>query len=117
MTDPTAAPRAMPYSYDGPEALRAPLLAALQRVVDPELALSIVDVGLIRGVTVTAERIHLVLTMTSAACPVTDAIVDDVGVELDKVAPPGMPIDVELVWAPPWSAEHMSARAKSFMGW
>ncbi|MBS0446872.1 MAG: metal-sulfur cluster assembly factor [Proteobacteria bacterium] len=106
-----------PFPYSGPEELKAPILAALHRVVDPEVAMTIVDVGLVHGVTVTPERLHVLMTMTSAACPVTDVIVDDVGTELDKVAPPGMAVDVELVWEPPWTAERLSARAKAFMGW
>jgi len=108
---------AFPYPYSGPEALRTPIEQALHRVVDPEVAMTIVDVGLVYGVAVTPERLHVLLTMTSAACPVADVIVDDVGAELDKVAPPGMAIDVELVWEPPWTSDRMSARAKAFMGW
>jgi metal-sulfur cluster biosynthetic enzyme len=106
-----------PCPYTGPEALRAPILAALHRVVDPEVAMTIVDVGLVYGVEVMPGRLHVLLTMTSAACPVTDLIVDDVGAELDKVAPAGMAVDVELVWEPPWTTDRMSARAKAFMGW
>jgi len=106
-----------PFAYSGPEALKAPILAALHRVVDPEVAMTIVDVGLIYGVTVTQERLHVLLTMTSAACPVTELIVQDVEAELDKVAPPELTISVELVWEPPWTAERMSNRAKAFMGW
>lgn len=106
-----------PFPYDGPESLRQPIEAALRRVVDPEVAMSIVDVGLVYGVTVTAERLHLLVTMTSAACPVTDVILDDAGAELDRVVPPEMAIDIDLVWEPPWSTERMSARAKAFMGW
>ncbi|MBL8278123.1 MAG: metal-sulfur cluster assembly factor [Pelomonas sp.] len=106
-----------PYPYAGPEDLRAPILAALHRVVDPEVAMTIVDVGLVYGVTVTAERLHVRLTMTSAACPVVDVILDDVGSELDKVAPADMAVEVELVWEPPWTTERMSDRAKAFMGW
>ena len=106
-----------PFPYAGPPELREPILAALHRVVDPEVAMTIVDVGLVYGVTVTAERIHVLLTMTSAACPVADLIVDDVGAELDKVAAGGKAVDVELVWEPPWTTDRMSARAKAFMGW
>jgi metal-sulfur cluster biosynthetic enzyme len=111
------APADAPYPYTGPEALREPILAALHRVVDPEVAMTIVDVGLVYGVTVTSERLHVLLTMTSAACPVADVIVDDVGTELDQVAPAGMAVDVELVWEPAWTTDRMSARAKAFMGW
>jgi len=110
-------PTTSPYPYEEPEGLHAPILQALHRVVDPEVAMTIVDVGLVYGVTVTADRLHVLLTMTSAACPVADVIVDDVGAELDKVAPSDMAVDVELVWEPPWTTERMSAGAKAFMGW
>jgi metal-sulfur cluster biosynthetic enzyme len=106
-----------PYPYSGPEALRMPVADALHRVIDPDLAMSVVDVGLVYGVSVTDERMHVLLTMTSAACPVADLIVDEVGAELDRVAAPHVVVDVELVWEPPWSADRMSPRAKAFMGW
>ena len=112
-----AAASPYPYPYSGPEELRGPVLAALHRVVDPELAMTIVDVGLVVGVTVTRERLHVLLTMTSAACPVTEIILDDAAAELDKVAPADMTVDVELVWKPTWTADRMSERAKAFMGW
>jgi metal-sulfur cluster biosynthetic enzyme len=112
MTEPKA-----PFPYEGPEALRQPLVAALTRVVDPEVAMSIVDVGLIYGVTVTDEKLHVRLTMTSAACPVADLIIDEVETELDRVAPQELLIEVELVWEPPWSADRMSERARRFMQW
>ena len=105
------------YPYAGPEPLRQSIAAALQRVVDPELALSIVDVGLVYGVTVTDVKAHVLLTMTSATCPVTDLIIEDIEAELDRVVPPGMTIEVELTWAPPWSSDRMSESAKRFMGW
>jgi metal-sulfur cluster biosynthetic enzyme len=106
-----------PYPYDGPEELRQPILAALRRVVDPEVAMSIVDVGLVYDVAVTAERVKVLLTMTSAACPVVDVIVDDACAELDKVVPVDQRIHVEVVWEPPWTTDRMSDRAKAFMGW
>lgn len=112
MTEPKA-----PFPYEGPEALHQTVVNALTRVVDPEVAMSIVDVGLIYGVTVTDEKLHVRLTMTSAACPVADLIIDEVETELDRVAPPELLIEVELVWEPPWSADRMSERARRFMQW
>ena len=108
---------AAPFPFDGPASLRRGIEDALQRVVDPELALSIVDVGLVYGVTVSETRTHVLLTMTSAACPVVDLIIEDVEAELDAVVPAGMTIQVELTWAPPWSSDRMSDGAKRFMGW
>jgi metal-sulfur cluster biosynthetic enzyme len=106
-----------PYPYEGPQELYDPILAALTKVVDPEVAMSIVDVGLIYGVTVDAEKVHVLITMTSAACPVTDVIIDEVEQELDRIAPPELLVHVELTWDPPWNIERMSDRARRFMGW
>jgi metal-sulfur cluster biosynthetic enzyme len=106
-----------PFPYTGPESLREPITDALASVIDPEVAMTIVDVGLIYGVTVTDDAVHVRLTMTSAACPVTDLILEDVEDALDRVVDPDMKIEVELVWEPPWSSERMSPRARAFMGW
>ena len=111
------APPSEPYPYQGPEALRAPILAALKRVVDPELSLDIADVGLVYGVTVDDDRLHVLLTMTSAACPVIDVIIEDVETQLDRVVPAGLVISVELVWTPTWTPRRLSASARRFMGW
>ena len=105
------------FPYEGPEALRQPIAAALSRVVDPEVSMNIVDVGLIYGVTVEADTVNVLITMTSAACPVIDLIIEDAERELDKVVPGDLKICVELVWEPPWTPDRMSAGAKRFMGW
>ena len=96
------------FLYTGPEALRLPIERALRAVVDPELALSIVDVGLIYGVTVADGKVHVVLTMTSVACPVADLILDEIEAELERVIPTGTAVALQLVWEPPWSAGRMS---------
>lgn len=105
------------YIHEGDETLRAPILAALRSVVDPEMALNIVDVGLVYRVTVDATRVHVLMTMTSAACPVADVILEDVQDALDRVLPPQLAVEVELFWDPPWTPERLSPRARAFMGW
>jgi metal-sulfur cluster biosynthetic enzyme len=105
------------FLYSGPQELLPSIVAALERVVDPEVALNIVDVGLVYGVVVTDNRIDVNVTMTSAACPVTDVIVDDIETQLDRDMPPDMLIHVELVWEPPWTPDRMSEQARGFMGW
>ena len=109
-------PSASPYPYAGPEEWRKPVADALLRVVDPEVAMTIVDVGLIYGVTATEDRLHVVLTMTSPACPVTDLIIEEVETELEGIVPHMMRIEVELVWDPPWSTDRTSVGAEEFMG-
>jgi metal-sulfur cluster biosynthetic enzyme len=105
------------FIYDGPQELLPILVDALERVVDPEVALNIVDVGLVYGVIVKDNRIDVNVTMTSAACPVTDIIVEDIETQLDAALPADMLIHVELVWEPPWTPERMSDQARGFMGW
>ena len=107
-----------PFPYDGPPGLREPVLAALRRVVDPEVAMNIVDVGLIYGVAlVDGRELHVQVTMTSAACPVADVIVEDIERELDRAVPPELLIRVQLVWEPAWTPDRMSEKARHFMGW
>lgn len=106
-----------PFPYEGPPELHPAVVKALRRVVDPEVALSIVDVGLVYGVRVTGAACHVRLTMTSAACPVTDVILEEAGVELERAVPALPRIEIELVWEPPWTPERMSPSARKFMGW
>ena len=106
-----------PFSYDGPAELQQPVLAALTRVVDPELALSIVDVGLVYSVAISPEKAHVRMTMTSPACPVIDVILEECENELDSVLPRGLRIEIELVWEPAWEPTMLSERARRFMKW
>ncbi|HEX7891649.1 MAG TPA: metal-sulfur cluster assembly factor [Ramlibacter sp.] len=105
------------FAYEGPPGLLPAIEAALHRVIDPEVALDIVDVGLVYGVHVAEDRVDVNVTMTSAACPVADVIVEDIEFQLDQSLPGNLKIHVELVWEPPWTPERMSARARLFMGW
>jgi metal-sulfur cluster biosynthetic enzyme len=105
------------FPYEGPQDLLPILTAALERVVDPEVAMNIVDVGLVYGVTARDGRVDVNVTMTSAACPVADVIVEDIEFQLDQSLPEEWKIHVELVWEPPWTAQRMSAKARLLMGW
>lgn len=105
-----------PFPYAGPPDLQAAVVRALQQVVDPEVALSIVDVGLVYGVAIADDTARVRLTMTSAACPVADVIISDVETELDRVLPEHWLIEVALVWEPAWTPALMSERARRFMG-
>lgn len=103
--------------YRGDETLRTTVLDALASVVDPEMSLGIVDIGLVYGVDVSPERVRVAMTMTSPACPVTDVIADDVEMALRDVLPDARPIEVEFVWEPAWTPDRMTARARDVMGW
>lgn len=105
------------FDYDGPPQLRDLVTRALKKVVDPEVAMDIVDVGLVYAVRVAGDAVAVRMTMTSAACPVADMLVEDVQCELQDALPGNPEVDVELVWEPPWTPERLSASARRFMGW
>lgn len=105
------------FDFEGPEDLREGVTAALRRVIDPEVALNIVDVGLVYRVCIDDRSAQVRLTMTSAACPMADVIIGDLVDELQDVLPQQLPLDVELVWEPPWTPERLSESARRFMGW
>lgn len=105
------------FDYAGPPELLAPITSALEGVVDPEVAMNILDVGLVYRVKVEGGRVDVEVTMTSAACPVADVIVEDMEFQLDQHLPQELKIHVELVWEPPWTPERMSGKARAFMGW
>ena len=90
---------------------------ALRAVDDPEAGMNIVDLGLVYGVTVDGRHIHVDLTMTTAACPMADMLVDQARAAIAGIAPPGAAVSVALVWDPPWTPEKMSGVAREHFGW
>jgi metal-sulfur cluster biosynthetic enzyme len=105
------------FEYEGPAELKPQIELALAKVIDPEVALNILDVGLVYGVRVADGRVDVRMTMTSAACPVADVIVEDVEQNLDAALPQDLLIHVELIWEPEWTPARMSNAAKFIMGW
>ncbi|WP_374668441.1 metal-sulfur cluster assembly factor [Ramlibacter sp.] len=106
-----------PYPYDGPAEWQEPVENALREVTDPEVGLNIVDVGLVYGVTVQPQAVTVRITMTSAACPLGDVIMEDVAARVTQALPAGTDVRVELVWEPPWTPERLSDHGRQMMGW
>lgn len=90
---------------------------ALRQVEDPEAGMNIVDLGLVYGIEVAASRIEVQMTMTTAACPMADMIVDQARDAIGAIAPEGTVVDVRLVWDPPWTPDKMTGIAKEHFGW
>ena len=90
---------------------------ALRQVDDPEAGMNIVDLGLVYGIDVAAGAVHVDLTMTTAACPMADMIVDQARDVIVAMVPPGTAVDVQLVWDPPWTPDKMTGIAKEHFGW
>ena len=82
------------------------VLEALRDVVDPELGINVVDLGLVYGVTLDAERnASIDMTLTSAACPLTDVIEDQAREALEGVV---SDFRINWVWLPPWGPDKIT---------
>lgn len=87
------------------------VIEALKDVIDPELGINIVDLGLLYGVTIAADNaISLNMTLTSAACPLTDVIERQAQMVL---GPFSENVVVNWVWLPPWGPECITPDGKA----
>lgn len=90
---------------------------ALRKVVDPEVGANIVDLGLVYRIELSGRQLLVEMTMTSPACPMGDLIVDDAHAELDRVLPPDVSVNLQVVWEPPWNPSMMSEQCRQRLGW
>lgn len=111
----TIAPATVGEAHQLPDA--EAVRALLKKVVDPEMAINIVDLGLIYNIVVTAQRVQIEMTMTSLACPMGQMIIDDANDVLGEALPDGCEAEISLVWNPPWGPEMMSERSRRELGW
>ncbi|KKT30542.1 MAG: hypothetical protein UW41_C0001G0019 [Candidatus Collierbacteria bacterium GW2011_GWC2_44_18] len=88
---------------------------ALKKVIDPELGVSIVDLGLIYDVRYERGEAEIEMTLTSPGCPLAPVIDKKVREAMGKV-PEVKRVTVELVWDPPWSKEAMSEELRAELG-
>ena len=88
---------------------------SLKKCMDPEVPLSIVDMGLIYEIDITENNdVNIKMTMTTKGCPLHETMVDDVKRYTKKVSGVNN-VDVEIVWDPPWTMDKMSDAAKAMM--
>lgn len=96
---------------------RARVLEALRNVLDPELGVNVLDLGLVYDVTLAGEEVRIDLTMTSPACPLGDVLIADTERTVRRLVPAAGRVEVRLVWQPPWTPERMSEAARRQLGW
>tara|TARA_B100000902_G_scaffold370803_1_gene396227 strand:- start:33 stop:365 length:333 start_codon:yes stop_codon:yes gene_type:complete len=87
---------------------------ALKNVIDPELGINIVDLGLIYDLSWDDEEDALIvsMTLTSAGCPLTDVIEEEMGKALDNEV---AQFRINWVWMPPWGQERISEDGRDMM--
>lgn len=92
------------------------MFSALENVIDPELGIDIVNLGLVYDVDLDEEGVATVtMTLTSMGCPLGPVIVDQVNTALGEL-PEVKSSNVNIVWNPPWSKDRMSRYAKMALG-
>ena len=92
------------------------LVEELRAVIDPELGVNIVDLGLIYGAEMVDGVAHILMTTTTPACPIGSYLRDEIRwalLRVDRI----LDVKVELTHEPPWSPDRMSDEAKVQLGW
>ncbi|OGK25727.1 hypothetical protein A3C28_00120 [Candidatus Roizmanbacteria bacterium RIFCSPHIGHO2_02_FULL_39_9] len=89
----------------------------LTEVMDPELNISIVDLGLVYGVELKKDKkIKITMTLTTIGCPLFNLIEQEAKIKLKELEIDEKNIEFDLTFDPPWSMEKMSERAKAMLG-
>lgn len=96
--------------------LRPDIAHAIAKVEDPELFVSIVDLGLLYGISSDNTTLTISLTLTTIGCPLFETIEKEVRQEVIKVAPPGTTLKIDIVFDPPWSMEMIAPNARAELG-
>jgi metal-sulfur cluster biosynthetic enzyme len=87
----------------------AMVVEALRAVLDPEIGLSIVDLGLVYAIRVEGAAVRVTMTLTARGCPLHDVMTEWVRAAVGRV--PGVQrIEVEITFDPPWTPDRMAAR-------
>lgn len=95
--------------------LEGDLLVLLKTVMDPEVELNIVDLGLIYRLEYDGDKkVDIDLTLSTPACPLGDAIIANVNETL-KANYPELEFNVQLVWDPPWTPDMMTEDGKQML--
>ena len=94
------------------------LTERMRDVVDPELGINVVDLGLVYGVHVDDDEVATIdMTLTSAACPLTDVIEDQTQQSLTGGPGPGLVDDIRInwVWMPPWGPDKITDEGREML--
>lgn len=89
----------------------------LRTVIDPEIGINIVDLGLVYSVEVSEGEVHVAMTLTTPGCPAGRYLADCAEAAIRRHVKDVAPARVDIVWDPPWSFDRMSETAKQQLGW
>lgn len=87
----------------------------LRQVLDPELGINIVDLGLVYQVSTTGSDVHILMTLTFPGCPLGATIKNDISQSVGKIPDVGK-VDLEITFDPPWDLTKMNQEARAELG-
>lgn len=89
----------------------------LELVLDPEMNISIVDLGLVYKISIKkGDAVHILMTLTTMGCPLFGVIEEDIYLRLSELDIERKNITIEMTFDPPWDMSRMSKRARATMG-
>lgn len=90
------------------------ILTALGSVTDPEMPISIIDMGMIYGVRLNGGAVEIDMTFTAIACPALDMLIDDVRGALTALSGVDS-VKVNVVWNPPWTKSRLTTQGRDIL--
>ena len=95
---------------DGTIVTKEEVIEVLKTCYDPEIPINIIDLGLVYGVEVEGDLVHIKMTLTMPGCPMGELIIENVKRKVEAIE--GVKeAKIELVWDPPWTPERISEEA------
>ncbi len=93
---------------------KSKILLKLEEVLDPEINISIVDLGLIYNVKPKKDKVEITMTLTSIGCPLFNFIESDIKTKLQEIGYEN--VKIKLTFNPPWTMDKMSKKGKAILG-
>jgi len=98
------------------EITESSIRSSLENVIDPELGVNIVDLGLIYNIKIEGKNISVDMTLTTPGCPLAGMLAGNAEQALRECFP-DTDVEVSLVWDPPWTPDMLSSDAKEQLGY
>lgn len=92
------------------------ITTCLEDVIDPELGINVVDLGLIYNIHINGNRISVDMTLTTPGCPMAGMLAGSVE-QAVRQAFEGTDVEVSLIWDPPWTPDRLSEAARQQLGY
>ncbi|MET3559232.1 metal-sulfur cluster biosynthetic enzyme [Streptococcus rupicaprae] len=105
----------MVYTDQEIEDIKTRILQALEEVIDPELGIDIINLGLVYEIRFDQGKTEIDMTLTTMGCPLADLLTDQIYDVVGNL-PEVTEVDVRLVWSPAWTVDKMSRYARIALG-